>query len=74
MVSTSPRSATTGSRLRTSAGDTAVLVAVKDRQTQSVVDDLLRHALEDVTVVSLHNGVANERHLKRSFARVLGCA
>ena len=52
--------------------DTAVLLAVKGQQTQSAVDDLLRHAPPEVAVVSLQNGVANERLLQRSFETVLG--
>ncbi|MCW2759243.1 MAG: hypothetical protein JWO46_2989, partial [Nocardioidaceae bacterium] len=52
--------------------DTAVLVAVKGQQTQSVVDDLLRHAPPGITVVSVQNGVANERNLLRTFEHVLG--
>ena len=49
-----------------------MLVAVKGQQTAAVVDDLTAHVPDTTTVVSVQNGVANERTLLRSFAHVLG--
>ena len=54
------------------AEDTCVLVAVKSHQTPAVLGDLGAHLPADATVVSLQNGVANERALLRASAHVLG--
>ncbi len=43
--------------------DTAVLVAVEGQQTAAVVDDLAAHVPDTTTVLSVQNGVANERAL-----------
>jgi 2-dehydropantoate 2-reductase len=51
---------------------TAVLVTVKSQQTAAVVEDLLAHAPDDLTLVSVQNGVANERAVLRHFDHVLG--
>lgn len=54
------------------SADTAVLVTVKSQQTQAVVDDLGRHVPDTTTIVSVQNGVSNERSLLRTFGHVLG--
>lgn len=51
--------------------DTVVLVTVKGHQTQAVVEDLSAHLREAIALVSVQNGVANERTLLRSFDHVL---
>ena len=52
--------------------DTAVLVTVKGQHTADVIEDLAAHVPDTTTVVSVQNGVANERALLRSFEHVLG--
>ncbi len=65
------RAATSVADLDVSA-DTAVLLAVKGQQTQTVIADLAAHVADSTTVVSVQNGVANERALLRTFEHVLG--
>ena len=61
-----------------SAGDadlarpTTVLLAVKSHQTHAAVEDLVAALPDGAPVVSLQNGVANERTLLRFFADVQG--
>jgi 2-dehydropantoate 2-reductase len=52
--------------------DTVVLLAVKSHQTQTALDDLAAHAPPDTRVVSLQNGVSNEREVLRRFPHVYG--
>ncbi|MBV8693505.1 MAG: ketopantoate reductase family protein, partial [Actinobacteria bacterium] len=52
--------------------DDVVLLAVKSQDTPGAVRALARATSGDVAVVSLQNGVDNERVLLRSFARVYG--
>ena len=52
--------------------DTVVLLAVKSQQTAAVLDALLPHLPTATPVVSLQNGVANERTLLRHVPRVHG--
>jgi 2-dehydropantoate 2-reductase len=47
-----------------------VLLAVKSQQTEAAVADLAAYAPPGTPVVSLQNGVSNERTLLRSFAHV----
>ncbi|MGI9156949.1 MAG: ketopantoate reductase family protein, partial [Marmoricola sp.] len=54
------------------SADTAVLLTVKGHQTPAAVDDLSANRPESTTMVSVQNGVANERTLLRSFDHVLG--
>lgn len=61
-----------GSAAITWTDDTVVLLAVKSHQTQAALDDLVAHAPHDVPVVSLQNGVSNEREVLRRFPRVYG--
>jgi 2-dehydropantoate 2-reductase len=51
--------------------DTAVLVAVKSHQTAAVIQDVVRSAPVDVTLVSAQNGVANEATMLRGRRHVL---
>jgi 2-dehydropantoate 2-reductase len=51
---------------------TTVLLAVKSHQTRTAVEDLVAAGMTTSPVVSLQNGVANERHLLRFFADVQG--
>lgn len=50
--------------------DSVVLLCVKSHQTATALDDLAAHAPDRTTpVVSVQNGVANERAILRRFAR-----
>ena len=49
-----------------------VLVGVKSQHTSEVIGELTKHAPADIPVVSLQNGVENERALLRSFENVYG--
>ena len=49
-----------------------MLLAVKSQQTQAAIDDLATAAPPGTPVVSLQNGVANERSLLRRVAHVHG--
>lgn len=49
-----------------------VLLSVKSQHTAAALADLVRHAPPETTMVSLQNGVGNERALLRDFARVYG--
>lgn len=51
--------------------ETVVFIAVKSQHTAAVIEDVFAHVPE-ATVVSLQNGVDNERSLARHFSRVLG--
>lgn len=51
---------------------TTILLAVKSHQTHAAVEDLTAVAGPGTPVVSVQNGVANERHLLRHFADVQG--
>ena len=50
--------------------DTVVLLAVKSQQTAAALTDLLPHLPPEVPVVSLQNGVSNERALLRHVEHV----
>ena len=52
--------------------DTAVLIAVKSHQTAAVVQDVVRSAPPDVTLVSAQNGVANEAVMLRAGRTSVG--
>lgn len=52
--------------------DTVVLLAVKSQQTAAALADLLPHLPAGVPVVSLQNGVSNERTLLRHVEHVHG--
>lgn len=52
--------------------DDVVLLAVKSQDTAGVVADLVPIAPESLPVVSLQNGLENERVLLRHFAQVYG--
>ncbi|MGH3508673.1 MAG: ketopantoate reductase family protein [Nocardioidaceae bacterium] len=52
--------------------DTCVLVCVKSQQTAAVIADLTSSMPPEIVVVSVQNGVANERSLLRHFEHVLG--
>ena len=54
------------------AEDHVVLLAVKSQQTAAALDDLAAVAPAGIPVVSVQNGVANERALLRRFARTYG--
>src|SRR6476661_356205 len=54
------------------ARPTTVLLAVKSHQTHAAVEDLVAALPDGAPVVSLQNGVANERTLLRFFADVQG--
>jgi 2-dehydropantoate 2-reductase len=49
--------------------DHVVLLCVKSHQTATALDDLAAHAPDTTPVVSVQNGVANERAILRRFAR-----
>ena len=49
--------------------DSVVLLCVKSHQTATALDDLAAHAPDATPVVSVQNGVANERAILRRFAR-----
>lgn len=52
--------------------DDVVIVGVKSQHTAEVIGELARHAPPDIAVVSLQNGVDNERALLRTFENVYG--
>ncbi len=56
----------------TFTADDVVLVAVKSQDTAGIVEALAGCAPEDIPVVCVQNGVANERAVLRRFARVHG--
>ncbi len=53
-------------------GEEVVLLATKSHQSAAVLDQLAATAPPDIALVSLQNGVDNERQALRRFARVYG--